>query len=67
MRLHGQWEIEHTLVDPNEFGSHIEGYLSKNADIIFIFPIIVTFVPQILLDDSIKWITLQANLVSPPA
>lgn len=67
MRLHGQWEIEHTLVDPSEFGSHSDGYLFKNADIIFLFLIIVTFVPQILWDGSVICIPLQANLIFPSA
>lgn len=66
MRLHGQWEIEHTLVDPSEFGSHSDGYLFKNTDIIFLFPII-TFVPQILLNGSVIFIPLQANLIFPSA
>lgn len=67
MRLHGQWEREHTLVDPNELGSHSDGYLFKNTDIIFLFPIVVTFVPQILLDGSVICIPLQANLIFPSA
>lgn len=42
MCLHGQWEMEHMLVDPNGFDCQIDGYLSKNTDIIFIFPFIAT-------------------------
>lgn len=34
--------MEHMLVDPNGFDCQIDGYLSKNTDIIFIFPFIVT-------------------------
>ena len=34
--------MEHMLVHPNGFDCQIDGYLSKNTDIIFIFPFIAT-------------------------
>lgn len=37
-----QWEMEYALVDPSELGFHVDGYLSKNTDSIFIFSVIVT-------------------------
>lgn len=67
MHLHGPWEMERKLVDPNEFGCQVDGYLSKNTGIIFIFPIMVTLCLKYYGPVQVNEIFLQANLVLPSA